>query len=387
MTKVGLITTAAFMAAVVSACKKPVVVSNWAYIVGDSNDIVTIGDDPTQEIPAAHLNAAVVLTTNIDSSRRKFCSGTMIASDAAEDTYRIVTSRHCFAPSDNEDRESENQLLEGACESTKAFFGFYRHEIDQREIGKCRVGSLRTDLEGDLAVFHLEKNPSDKYQPSTFWSNGPTPLTGRRARIVHFPTVDREVDGNNDKVVYETEAGTFLPLGQLTTANCEISGTFDPIDWNLDTALAFGIKHTCDQKKGSSGSSLWDAETNTILGINWGGISITYNNPLRTETWNVATNADYVNLFLKAEHEPEKAKILSQKPDPGSYQSADSTQATKSNGVNKRLRIGCGTVSGTNADESSRFLTFCLLALPVLLLYGLGIVHEFKPVLRRQRRR
>ncbi len=322
-----------------SQCKKPHQVSTVAYIIGDTNDIHTIDAATAAKIPTAHLNSVVLIAVKLDEARRKFCSGTLVPASQADGNYRIITNHHCFTEDQDSRREVPRELIPNHCEKLKVYFGFYKDQIAKRTVGECLPGTFRSDYEGDLAVFTLKANPAAPYQPATFWPDDKIPAK-RKARIIHFPIIEETDAKSQESLAWEETMGIALPVAQITDTNCETVGLFSQSEWGLDKALGMGIKHTCDQKKGSSGSSLWDVETNTMLGVNWGGISLTYDRGANPETYNVATRGYYVQAFLRGDLGTEKAKIVlgTELPD------HDKKMNRASNNTKKALKTGCGVL-------------------------------------------
>ena len=277
------------------ACKQRAKISTAAYIIG-KNDIIPIEKDDIKKIPTSQLFSTVVVATAVDEKKWKFCSGTLVPAAQDGENYRILTNHHCFADvHDSDDKmKMPESLLKTHCEKTYVFFGMVKSQVSHREMGHCLQGSFRNDYEADLAIFSLEKNPSEKFQPASFLTYDEVPAN-IASRVVHFPAKLSQLKGS---FVFDESIGVNLPLAHLSEVDCQTQGIFDISEWDFDLALSYGFKHTCDQQKGSSGSSIWDAESNKIIGINWGGISIKYGNTGRTEIFNVATNALYALKFL-----------------------------------------------------------------------------------------
>lgn len=352
---VGLLALALFL----TQCKRPNQISNVAYIIG-TNDIRTVDSSNAAKIPSNHLNSVVLIAVKLSEDRRKFCSGTIVSGAQPDSNFRIITNHHCFTEDQDNRREIPRELLPNHCELLKVYFGFFKDQTAKRTVGECLPGSFRSDYEGDLAVFTLKQNPAEPYKPATFWPDDKIP-SKRKARIVHFPKIEDDDPDKEKKEAFEPTMGMQLPLAQVTDTNCETVGLFSQNEWNLDKALGMGIKHTCDQKKGSSGSSLWDSETNTILGVNWGGISLTYEDSITPETYNVATRAYYVQAFLRGDLASEKAKIAlgTEIPD------HDKKISSASNNTKKALKTGCGVVGADGLGI--RFLwTFMVFLAPII---------------------
>lgn len=347
------------LALFITQCKRPNQISTVAYIIG-SNDIRTVDSSTAARTPDAHLNAVVLIAVKLDDSRRKFCSGTIVEGSQPDNNYRIITNHHCFTEDHASRRDVPREPIPNHCENLRVYFGFYKDQIQKRTIGECLPGSFRSDYEGDLAVFTLKENPADMYKPATFWPDDKIPAQ-RKARIIHFPIVEADEPRAGEKLAWEESMGIALPVAQITDTNCETVGLFNQNEWNLDKALGMGIKHTCDQKKGSSGSSLWDVQTNTVLGVNWGGISLTYNDSITPETYNVATRAYYVQAFLRGDLSAEKARITLGTELPNH----DKKMSKASSNTKKALKTGCGAL-GVDGFGTQIFWTFVLLLVPFI---------------------
>lgn len=275
----------------VSACKRPAVeVGTTAYIVGPTNDIRPAGgaeEDRGDGITAELKNAAVLIATRLQDKRVKFCSGTLVAPEEGGQTLRILTNHHCFAVPGADGKATRTLLVE-ACSFSTVYFGFLAGMTQTAEAVGCQPGSLRTSFEGDLAVFTLAHNPQAKFQPLALWQGEDGPV-GRQAAIVHYPDVEAQAETPPD-------GGPKLPTAAITVTDCQVSGVFATSEWELDRTLPFSLRHTCDLIHGSSGSGLIDVQTGTLLGVNWGGIKITYDDGVRVD--NVATKASFAQAFL-----------------------------------------------------------------------------------------
>lgn len=279
----------------IESCKPRAQLSTTAYIIGPTNDISTISKPDEKGLSSDSLNSSVLIITIIDKNKRKYCSGTLIEPESAGKMYRIITNHHCFANVDDKTGVADSNLISGYCDNTKVYLGFYKYGLENREVVRCQPGSFRNDPKADLAVFTLQKNPSSRYVPASFWKYGKVPA-GRKATIIHFPAVDVGDKNYAESMVFDAAAGIRLPVGQQTLENCVTQGSFEERFWSVDIALKVGIKHSCDQKKGSSGSALRDVESGSILGVNWGGIQLKVAG--KDETYNVATTASHVLNFI-----------------------------------------------------------------------------------------
>ena len=286
-----LVLTAGLCSSIISCKKRRVITVPAAYIIG-SNDIQTLSAERRKELPPDLLYSVVLLTTKVSNNKRKFCTGTLIPAQSGEENFRVVTNHHCFAHADD-DGQVNRELFPGHCSTTQVYFGFFKGNVKERKVYTCLEGSFRSDYDGDLAVFTLNENPPGPFKPGVLWS-GDENADNKEAFVIHFPGMD---DSSRDDQVFEPTSGISLPVGRITESNCITKGRFPPGEWHLDKSLPMGIRHTCDQLKGSSGSALWDKGTRTILGVNWGGIKLLYGGDAE-RTFNVATRAAYVQAFL-----------------------------------------------------------------------------------------
>ena len=289
------------------ACKPIKDVETAGYIIGE-NDIEVIKTKES-DIKESILQASVVLTTEVDKNNRKFCSGTLVEGD--QGTMRILTNHHCFVNDQNEGNSAE--LMAGHCKSTVVYFNFYQDRKDQRIIRGCAFGSFRSFKEWDLAVFALDRNPPENFAPAPLGTDEDV-KPGDEAMIVHFPFVDKADPLYLEKTFLEPTSEIRIPYAQVTDKNCVIEGYFPKDQWSLDPTLPFSKKHTCDQKKGSSGSALWHKATGKVTGVNWGGIKLSYENRLERDIHNVATRMKVVKAFLN--NETIESEVLEQDAPP-----------------------------------------------------------------------
>lgn len=348
------------LVAAVFSCKQARKVQYSGYIVGGTNDIVSVTPENQSSIPSRALNASVLLATHTSDGKIKFCSGVLIAADPATGKFRVLSNHHCFAQSAGENDVSP-KLLPEACTSTHIYFSLTKDSAADSSFSTCVPGSLRTHFDADVAVFSLVEPPPADATPLGLWT-GPDPApAGRKALIVHYPDI-------SDNLVPMLSERARLPAASVTLEDCKTSGVFDQGQWHLDHSLPFGIQHTCDLVHGSSGSPLIDAETLSIIGINWGGIKIKVNTVV--QTYNVATRARYIAAFLgndiKALNDPVQISI-----DPGAVAGNGSTpnvdeEKNKKDLASAARKAACGVV-GYSDSENSWLLKFFLL-IPLLLL-------------------
>jgi V8-like Glu-specific endopeptidase len=358
----GLLLSAAVFSLALPACKKAHEVNRTAYIVGPTNDIKKMGDSERREVPAGVYNASVLIATQLKDKKIKFCSGTLLAGAGVSEPNRILTNHHCFARQDGEGK-AVDELIDEACTGTKVYFGYYAGEASAAASVPCQQGSLRTNFDGDLAVFNLAENPKPPHVPLQLWDGDSVP-EGRKAYIVHYPDVSENLEPI-------APGAARLPVAAVTIQDCKVAGPFDPAEWDLDRTLPYSIRHTCDLIHGSSGSALVDAQTSTMIGVNWGGIKITYDSGTRVD--NVATRIDFVRAFLDNR---EGSYILAQKNrrvSGGDNAVAgtlpqDGSNKKESAASERRRKSVCGAVSALpDQAAQSSVLTLLFLILPFIV--------------------
>lgn len=350
--------------AIVPACKKTDLKANHqsGYIVGPSNDILSVGGEGSEgavaikELSPLAVNGTVLIATKLSDKRVKFCSGSLIAAETAADHYRILTNHHCFAETDSDDKATPKRLPE-ACTKTTVYFGFFAGQTASSVAIACLPGSLKTNFEGDLGVFELVSNPPEKYQPLSLWDGEDAP-EGRLAGIVHYPDTEEHMES-------PPAGGPRLPTASVTVNDCHVVGPFAISEWDLDRTLPFSLRHTCDLIHGSSGSALIDLKTSQILGVNWGGIKISYDSGTRTD--NVATRASYVTAFLTGKT-AEMMTVADGKRHDANLAAAqkDENVGQKAKNSLARARKSCG-VTGSSVS-TSLWLLLAGLVVPLLSL-------------------
>lgn len=333
------------------SCKPPARVSKTAYVI-DSNDIETITEKDAERIHQDILNSSVVFVTSVSKNSRKYCSGTIIAPQESDGPYRILTNRHCFV--EEEGTKEVQPLLSGHCSSTKVFFGYLKGKAHKKSIGYC-AGGFRSDPNGDLAIFNLKEVPKSPYNSAELW-DGPSPGANKEAMIVHYPFIAKDDARYQTETGYVREAGIRIPFAQVTEDNCLTGEPFSQEEWQFDRALPVSIKHSCDQKKGSSGSGLFDRESGRLIGVNWGGIILSYQNRQK-RVHNVATSIGYVRNFV---NDIANTGVNISSASGNSDVSVESTKAAESSKKQKQL---CGTIS----NVGSSFWGLVLLMSPLSL--------------------
>ena len=351
---------------ILASCKPRSTKNYSAYII-DDNDIKVV-EQVDRRDPAIY--SSVVFTTSLTETKRKFCSGTMIGPSKTGRSNRILTNYHCFVADD----EPKGDLLPGHCSSTIVYFGFFKNEIESREVGKCNQdGDFRVDKVGDLAIFELEENPESRdtsgslrfrainlpiqaadseLSPNLESRIGPFPFP---ARLIHYPFVDPSDPQYEERTHFESTSVIRIPLGQVTTSNCEVLGVFKDSEYGFDPALRVGLRHTCDQQKGSSGSILWKGTGPEMIGVNWGGIKFSYSDE-QQQIYNVATDRNYVAKFVSGAAR-------------NNYASSDvvvhGNDSEKTGGASNKQGQGmCGSLGGF--PGSPRFIMLLLLLIPLI---------------------
>lgn len=345
------------MAIALFGCKPQQVANMQGYILGDQNDIKPLTGSDREAIPEDVVNAAVLIATQVEKGQLKFCSGSLVGPKPGETNLRVLTNHHCFANVNTKGQIDAN-WIPVACINTTVYMGFSVNSTQEDlTIIKCKENTLRSDVDGDVAIFTLAENPPEKYKPlkvKEVQETGEVP-----AFILHYPDVASN---------YKTIPGTSvrLPAASITALNCMTKGKFATREWHLDKSLPYSLKHTCDLVQGSSGSALINAETYEILGVNWGGIKINYAHG--TELTNVATGSDFVNAFLN--DDVEGMKVTARQ----NQNSSDAEQATAevnrsdkdSNSVAARVKkVACGEIGQNAGNTWSTLLLMITLLLPV----------------------
>jgi hypothetical protein len=346
-----------------SGCKKkPNEVSRSAYIVGPTNDIVNFGDSSEGSSPKSIdlLKSTALISTLLRSGKIKFCSGVLYQ---APEGLRILTNHHCFAKT-GDDGLSTAELFPAACEGTTVYLGFSPSKNPTPFQTTCAAGSLRTDFQGDLGIFALTDAPPPDYLALTLFEGGYT--KGQKAKIIHYPDV-------KDNMAAPPGSKVNLPKASTTLDNCEVIGPFPRQEWELDRTLPYSIRHTCDLIHGSSGSALVTADTHQILGINWGGIKVTYDDETRTD--NAATRNDYVSEFVTGKKDnPNLGRTSSDAVgvENAAGEESEKKKDKKTSWLQTMVKgAGCGVIG--ESKSSGPLNGLWLLMMPLLLcLFGLG---------------
>jgi hypothetical protein len=347
-----------------SACKQIRRASNQPYIIG-ANDIKRVDTATISQLPVKVVNASVLITTQLADKKVKFCSGTLIGPAPGTEQLRVLTNHHCFATPGTNGQSTANLYLE-ACTNTEVLFGFAPGVRGDFTKGRCEEGTMRSNYDADVAVFVLNKNPPEQFQPLELWE-GEIPQN-RKALIVHYPDVE-------EHLVRLPGHAYRLPSAAQTTDNCEVLGKFPVSEWDLDHTLPYSVRHTCDLIHGSSGSGLIDLETNKLLGVNWGGIKVTYQEGVRTD--NVATQAEFVRAFLADKVDSAVAKVVEEKSKAAPAPEKKAAKATGS-GLTKGVK-NCGV---TGEEQAGRLGILAALLLPLAWIFGQRLYQRRLAVVR-----
>lgn len=345
--------------ALIWGCKPVDLINMQGYILGPKNDIKPLTQESASDIPDEVIAASVLIATEVEKGRMKFCSGSLVAPAEGESLMRILTNHHCFANVDEKGRIDAN-WIPVACLKTTVYFGF-SIESEQKDLTTiaCKENSLRSDLDGDVAIFTLAENPSQKYRPLKIKSK--TADVDKKAYILHYPDV-----ASNYRVVPGTKIR--LPAASITNDDCVSKGLFSEREWQLDRSLPYSFKHTCDLVQGSSGSALIDAESHEIMGVNWGGIKINYNEV--SQTHNVATGPEFIQAFLSGQHEDLKLVTYERQQSSASAVAAkakaESGDQKKSTFLEKAQSAACGQIGLGLAKTWESFFVLILLLGPVV---------------------
>jgi hypothetical protein len=306
----ALLATAGSITIASSGCKPAQVlplIKGSAYIVGSNNmrpidasraDAMNAPADGAGTTPALTPEleerirkvaaASVLIVAPLSSGETRYCSG---AAYKTESGVFIVSNRHCFATS-KEHKVEESGVDPWACEKTKIYLDFDLATAMPGRRSGCANGSLRTNARLDLAVFRIDG--AEPPATLTLRHKDPAPAERVPAFIVHFPDVeDKRIRMDLGKF---PGAPATVPRMTVTFEDCRSSGYFHEEQHRFDPSLPYGIRHSCDMIKGSSGSSLIDAATGESIGINWGGIK--FGDDPTAETYNIATRATLVTSFL-----------------------------------------------------------------------------------------
>jgi hypothetical protein len=394
-----------FIVTATGSCKPSAIIpkiQGSAYIVGNNNmraidasrsdamnapsDQAGIGPALTPELEERirHVAAAsVLIVTPLSTGETRFCSG---AAYRTESGPVIASNRHCFAVTKGHEA-GNSQVDPWACEKTKVYLDFDMATAMPGRRASCVKDSLKSNAKLDLAIFKI-----DGAEPSATLAirhKDPAPAERIPTFIVHFPDVE-------DKRI-RTDFGKFpgapstMPRMTVTFEDCRTAGYFRPEQYRFDPSLPYGLRHTCDMIKGSSGSSLIEATSGESLGVNWGGIK--FGEDPTTETFNIATRATLLASFLampEVELESYLAALV-EKPQAEFIGDGNSSNATVERATRNPLSApGCAkieaaqTVTHGDPDASRKIFDDPLADLGWL---GLGFIIGASLAWHRKRKR
>ena len=333
--------------------KPPFELNTNSYVIGTQNDILKFGESPQSKSHLSILKSSILIATKIDGGKTKFCSGVLMRKDN-DKTDRILTNHHCFAIT-GEDGKATEKLYTQACDETTLYFGFSAKSNPSPYSTTCLPGSLKTDFAGDLATFALTKSPPEAYKRLKLAKSLPHPNTN--AYILHYPDI-------KEHMALPPDSAIKLPEASITMSNCKVLGPFPKEEWVLDRTLPHGIRHTCDLIHGSSGSALINAKTSEIIGINWGGIKVSYTDDIRID--NVATSSIYAIAFLSEGTEKLRVESNVEIKKQTELASANAEGKSKKDSapeiIKKKVSSRCGVIG-----SDSRPGLFFLLLIPITL--------------------
>ena len=231
------------------------------------------------------LSAAALLVTLV-RGRYRHCFGSLLPAAEGEQPPRIITNKHCFAA-------AREQLPASSCARTSVYFNFSQPEATL--LGRrCLPGSLRTHDSADLAIFTLRRELPPPHRPFTLWK-GVIPAQ-HAAFLLHYPHVIHSFSSPARSVSQLPGTRHYFPITAVSADGCVVKGRPKQGLWRL---VPFGMAHSCDMTKGSSGAALIDFDTGKLLGISWGGLKLQVGNI--TQKVNFAVSADFLRKFIDNE--------------------------------------------------------------------------------------
>ncbi len=293
MTKIWLITL------LLLSCEAPrQLLSRHGNIIG-INEIVPVAvAKEAGQVDAAvlrrSLNAAVLLVI-ATKNEYKHCFGSLLPAAKGEQQPRVVTNRHCFA-------SARARLPATACAHTSAYFNFSQPETPL--LGRrCARGSMRAHAGADLAIFKLQRKLPPSQQPLALWRGTIPPQ--REAFLLHYPHVIHNLAAPARSVQQLPGTTHYFPITAVSADGCVVQGRPKKGLWRL---VPFGMTHSCDMTRGSSGAALLDFTTGKLLGVSWGGLKLQIGNI--TQKINFAISADFLRKFIDNEplHDDEILK-------------------------------------------------------------------------------
>ena len=231
---------------------------------------------------ARSLTATALLVTTV-GNRYKHCLGSLLPAARQGGKPRIITNRHCFAP-------PRASLPVSACARTSVYFNFSQPKTIL--IGRrCLPGSLRTHAGADLAIFTLKRALPPQHRPFTLWKGAIPPQ--REAFLLHYPHVIHSFASPARSVSRLPGTRRYFPITAVSADGCVVRGRPKKGLWRL---IPFGMAHSCDMTKGSSGAALIDFTSGKLLGVSWGGLKLQVGKI--TKKVNFAVSADFLAKFI-----------------------------------------------------------------------------------------
>ena len=278
-------------------------------------------DSVTRQLIARVAKSSVLIVTVVptagskNKNELKFCSGSLVSVDGEP---RILSNQHCFAKTaaGNKDQNLD-ELLPQACLETRVYFDF-KLPVAEATVFRCKRGTLRTNHRADLAIFALDRQLPDGFQPLELWQGELKDLVGRKVFTIHHPGTGPK----NTLPLPDLKAPA--PSKMITVRNCLYLGGFAQQTWDDRGGIPYQIRHTCDLLDGSSGSGLVDLQTGKLLGVNIGSVEMHVITSSKSKpevvnqtkyTYNVATVAKFVRDFTENRPLPNP-QTLSEIPDP-----------------------------------------------------------------------
>ena len=228
------------------------------------------------------ISAAALLVTVVGKKYRH-CFGSLLPAAEGETRPRIITNRHCFAA-------THAPLPAKACARTSVYFNF--SQPDAPLLGRrCALGSLRAHAGSDLAIFTLRRPLPPSQRPFVLWQ-GAVPAA-REAFLLHYPHIIHDFASPARSVHLLTGTSHYFPITAVSADGCIVKGRPKRGLWRL---VPFGMAHSCDMTKGSSGAALIDFQTGKLLGVSWGGLKLQVGKI--TKKINFAVSADFLRKFI-----------------------------------------------------------------------------------------
>lgn len=281
-----IIVLTVFLLLAVSCQQQRKPLSRHGNIIG-ANEIVPVGfaleaGQVHAEIMHRSLAAAALLVTVVDN-KYLHCFGSLLPAAREGSNPRIITNRHCFT-------KSRQELPTSACARTTVYFNF--SQPDTELLGrKCQRGSLRVHVGADLAIFTLHRKLPPQHRPFVLWEGKVPPQ--REAFLLHYPHVIHNFASPARSVEHLPGTRSYFPITAVSADGCVIKGRPERGLWRL---IPFGMAHSCDMTKGSSGAALVDFETGKLLGVSWGGLKLQVADI--TRKINFAVSADFLRKFI-----------------------------------------------------------------------------------------